>query len=287
MANAAKLLLNCSSIAAKLQRVNLLVIVEEAAEMTSRDCPSRPQRTETAYDEQFFDRLTDDSLQSARVVVPLIQELVAAKKVVDIGCGRGAWLRVFLEHGATEVMGYDGEYVEASKLLIDRSLFATVDLNKPFSVPGSFDLAVCLEVGEHLPARAARGLVANLTSVAPLVLFSAAIPNQGGTHHINEQWPSYWQNLFSQRRYRKLDPFRRFIFQDPRVASHYRQNLLLYAAEAVVEDSPAYQAEARLRDQAEMEIIHEYILSRYQSVRGLVAELPKAIWRALKNRLVQ
>jgi hypothetical protein len=60
----------------------------------------------------------------------------------------------------------------------------------------TFDLAICLEVAEHLPPEAAEGFIDSLTRLAPVVLFSAAITFQVGNQHLNGQWPDYWATLF-------------------------------------------------------------------------------------------
>jgi SAM-dependent methyltransferase len=245
----------------------------------------------TPYDDRFFARITDWSIESARVVVPLVMRLVAPRSVVDVGCGQGAWLRCFQECGVSEVRGLDGDYVDRKKLLVDSRSFQMTDLARPFSIGGRYDLALCLEVAEHLPARAASRLVRVLTDSAPVVLFSAAVPGQGGTRHLNEQWPSYWKHLFDRRGFVRLDPIRRHVWQDERVGWWYRQNLFLFASPAAIGASPALAEEARkaqaLGGEGALDCISSRILARYTSVGGLLSQLPGAIWRALSNRLVK
>ena len=144
--------------------------------------------TATHYNNAFFDAHVEGSLPLARVVSEVLLKLILPRTVVDVGCGRGAWLKAFEEQvNGLEVTGIDGDYVDWSKLLIDNERFVTADLSRLVRIDGRYDLALCLEVAEHLPTRSASGLVAALTSCAPLVLFSAAIPGQGGTHHVNER----------------------------------------------------------------------------------------------------
>src|SRR5271154_6290276 len=104
--------------------------------------------------------------------------------------------------GSRRFAALDGTYVDASKLLIDKAYFSAVDLRKPLSIDGHFDLALCLEVAEHLPVQRATNLVKTLTTAAQVVLFSAGIPGQGGTGHVNEQWPKYWRQLFEAEGFR-------------------------------------------------------------------------------------
>jgi hypothetical protein len=85
-----------------------------------------------------------------------------------------------------------------------------------------------LEVAEHLEPAAAEQLIDNLARLASVVLFSAAIPNQGGEHHVNEQWPTYWTERFQARDYAALDPFRRFLWERTDVEWWYAQNMMLF-----------------------------------------------------------
>ena len=113
-------------------------------------------------------------------MVPLVLQLLPVRSVVDVGCGDGSWLVVFRKLGVKEILGIDGEYVDPGLLQIPQDCFQAFDLAKPFSLGRVFDLAVSLEVAEHLPAECAPGFVECLTRLAPSVLFSAAIPFQGG-----------------------------------------------------------------------------------------------------------
>jgi hypothetical protein len=69
--------------------------------------------------------------------------------------------------------------------------------------------------------------VENLCGISDLVFFSAAIPGQGGTHHVNERWLSYWEDLFAARGYRVFDALRNTNWHDQRVEWWYRQNAVL------------------------------------------------------------
>jgi len=180
------------------------------------------------YDEAYFDEQVDGSLRSARVVVPLVVDRVKPRSVIDVGCGSGAWLRAFKENGVSRVRGIDN--ARYSGLLIDSSEFDEVDLKQPFRGELQYDLAISLEVAEHLPSQVSTDFVSSLTALAPVILFSAAIPGQGGVCHINEQWPSYWQELFRNCGYRRLDPIRAHIWNDNRVEWYYRQNLFVYVS---------------------------------------------------------
>jgi len=242
------------------------------------------------YDDAFFDSLTEGSLQSARVVVPILLNVIDPKSVIEVGCGRGAWLKAFQENGIDLIRGIDGPWMDQSRLLIDKADFRIADLSQRFGIDGQYDLAVCLEVVEHLPAKAGQFLILQLTRTAPLVLFSAAIPGQGGVGHVNEQWPDYWKCVFSEFGFRRLDPIRRQVMQDSRVEWWYRQNITLFASDDAIAKSPTLQAVER-EGGAELEWIHKdivkAILARYAdhtSLRRILKELPRAALRAIKHR---
>jgi hypothetical protein len=239
------------------------------------------------YNESFFDAQVQGALDSARLVVPAVLRFVQPRRVLDVGCGRGAWLRAFKEAGVEHVQGLDGDYVRPESLLIDPADFRATDLGQPFVVDERVDMAVCLEVAEHLPASAAPGLVRSLTAAAPLVLFSAAIPGQGGTNHINEQPPAYWQALFAAHDFTRLDLLRPLIWQDPRIDFWYRQNILFYAApEALQRWEALRMAAAQTRD-SELELVHRKFLRGPDDdwLVDLLHRLPRALVRAIRNRV--
>lgn len=244
-----------------------------------------------SYNEDFFENELGGSLQSARLIVPIVLDLVKPASVVDVGCGRGAWLRAFKENGVSLIKGIDGDYVDRSRLLVSRDCFDAVDLNQQFTIGGKYDLAVCLEVVEHLSERQSRFLIKGLTEAAPIVLFSAAIPGQEGTNHINEQWPAYWQAIFAERGFRRLDPIRRHIWQDVRIEWWYRQNIVLYAsAEAIASSKSLKAVEDESTSNGDLEWVHIDIFNRHVSrtstLRGIAREIPIAVWRKVKRHLV-
>jgi hypothetical protein len=92
------------------------------------------------------------------------------------------------------------------------------DLRESVTITRTFDLAVSLEVAEHLPPERGEGFVEDLCRLAPVVLFSAAVPGQGDpkhTGHLNERWQSYWASLFHERGYERAECVRPAIWEDP------------------------------------------------------------------------
>ncbi|HYV35954.1 MAG TPA: methyltransferase domain-containing protein [Gemmataceae bacterium] len=237
------------------------------------------------YDAKFFDTVTEGSLRSARVIAPMLMRLLCPHSIVDIGCGRGPWLKAFQEAGVENLTGLDGSHVDRATLLIDQLQFIPTDLSKPFIIGCNADLALCLEVAEHLPHRMSLNLISALTGAAPAVLFSAAIPGQGGTCHINEQWPYYWAGLFEKKNYVRIDCIRPKIAQERAVDWWYRQNMVLFVSQEALGKSVELQGEKQLSDELSMEFILPRVFCNYTYFSGLLRELPIAAWRAVKKRL--
>ena len=182
-----------------------------------------------SYSPEFYAEHAALSLESARRVVPIILQHFSFSSVIDVGCGAGAWLKAFKENGLKDVLGIDSDYVPESSLLINSTEFLRADLTQPIEVGRRFDLAVSLEVAEHLPAEVAMSFAESLTRLAPLVIFSAAYPGQGGTNHINEQWPGYWKRLFAELGYNRHDLLRPLIWRDAAVSAWYRTNIFVFS----------------------------------------------------------
>lgn len=182
------------------------------------------------YTGSFFDAIRSGSQSSAAAVVPLIiGHLGAVESVIDVGCGEGWWGHEFTKHlpWTITAVGIDGEYVDSAVIPMQ-----AVDLAHPFAMGRTFDLAVCLEVAEHLPPERAAGFVADLCALAPVVVFSAAMPRQGGVGHVNCQSPAYWADLFREHGYGWEDPIRQRVWQDPAVEPWYASNLLIFTKHA-------------------------------------------------------
>lgn len=164
--------------------------------------------------------------RAARVVVPHLMERFAPERVLDVGCGLGTWIRVFADHGC-QVLGLEGDWLPRDLVDVPDAWIRTVDLEGEVEDPGVFDLALSLEVAEHLSPAAGDRLVALLTRCADVVVFSAAVPGQGGDNHVNEQWPAYWQERFARHGFSFEDTLRERFWDEEDVEWWYRQNLFV------------------------------------------------------------
>jgi 2-polyprenyl-3-methyl-5-hydroxy-6-metoxy-1,4-benzoquinol methylase len=190
------------------------------------------------YNQTFFEQIRDGSFRSAENVIPIVLEFTGKiESVLDVGCGVGTWLAAFAKAGVETLTGLDGSYVNRDMLYIPKSCFVPTDLQEPFDLGRKYDLVVSLEVGEHLPAECARQYVSSMCAHGDLILFSAAIPGQGGMNHINEAYPSYWAALFAECECYPIDRIRRRIWNNSEIEIFYRQNILLFARKG----SPVYQ----------------------------------------------
>ena len=202
------------------------------------------------YSEGFYKSLDNEAKSKSSMYleyyIPLLRGICNIHSVIDVGCGIGILLDSFLSIGVEQVVGIDG-YGGGDLLQIPRESFISFDLSKidteygelEKQIPSSrFDLAVSLEVGEHLPDYCAESLIRLLTSYSDLVLFSAAIPGQCGDGHINEQWPSYWEKLFKKQGYIRVDYFRKDSWDERNIAGYYRQNIYIYVKEDMISNYP-------------------------------------------------
>lgn len=180
------------------------------------------------YDEDFYGAEKECSKNSAGILIPYILERLNCRTVVDFGCGVGECLNVVKQcAGIEKVMGIDGEWVR-EYLEIAQEEFFGCDLTQEIDLKEKYDLAICLEVAEHLPEKSARTFISNLVRHADVILFSAAIPYQGGMYHVNEQYPSYWKKIFSELDFLMCDCIRSRFWNEERINGYYRQNIFIY-----------------------------------------------------------
>ena len=182
------------------------------------------------YDKKFYENNKNNAkLRSVDIVLAEVLTIIpACHSAVDFGCATGTWLKGLEKYDITDIRGYDGKWVDQSKLLIQKEAFFEIDFDKPMEIDRKFDLAISIEVGEHLHESSADSFIENITKSADFVLFSAAIPYQGGKNHVNEQWPEYWDKKFNRFGYVCIDSIRKKLWNNYEVIDFHRQNILFF-----------------------------------------------------------
>lgn len=220
---------------------------------------------DTAYGPEFFAGIDAGSRRSAQIVVPLILELFQPQSLLDMGGGAGHWAAEARARGVRDVLTVDGPWVPPSARATPPDCFLEHDLSRPLTLARRFDVALCLEAAEHLPASVGAQLVQTLTEAAPVVVFSAAMPGQGGDGHVNEQLASYWARLFEKRGYGCYGDLRRRIWNDPLVEVWYRQNLLCFIRSPDIDRWGAQLGAPISADDPLLDIAHPELVTRHAS----------------------
>lgn len=229
---------------------------------------------EHVYSGGFYDYIDAGSRASARTVARLLKGEMAIDSLLDVGAGHGAWAAEWIAAGVPDVLAVDGDYVARDRLAIPAGRFQPHDLSQPLDLGRRFDLVQSLEVAEHLPADKADVFVETLARHGDVVLFSAAVPHQGGEHHVNEQPLGYWRAKFARLGYRPYDFVRPRIASDAEVMPWYRFNTLIYANEAGATRLSTSILATKVPDEASVEVSGDL---RWRTRRALVRLIPPAL----------
>jgi SAM-dependent methyltransferase len=180
--------------------------------------------------QQKNNKLKDDS---AKIVTDFLFQLFKPKSVVDIGCGTGLLLKHFRNKGC-EILGYEGKWINTELIEenISNNMVKIIDFeNLEKNNIVKHDLCLCLEVAEHVSSKQAENFVKFISQHSNLLIFSAAIPNQGGVNHINEQWSDYWDSKFLKLGYVKYDILRPILWSQENITWPHKQNMVVYLHE--------------------------------------------------------
>jgi len=188
----------------------------------------RKKELEHFYNKNFYKAQVHGSTRSARIILGMLFQVYRPKSVIDVGCGVGSWLFVAESFGCKVLSGLDGHWINEKSLLSKNVHFKKVNFEEDFTITNKYDLAISVEVAEHIPESRAKLFVKTLCDTSDVVLFSAAIRDQGGVNHINEQWQSYWIALFDSNGYECFDSFRSAIWNNDQIELCYRQNIFLF-----------------------------------------------------------
>ena len=230
------------------------------------------------YSGDFYSYIDAGSRRSARIVAGMLMREMKIASLLDVGAGHGAWAAEWLKAGAKTVLAVDGEYVRRDQLAVPAKSFRAHDLATPLDVKKRFDLVQSLEVAEHLPGDKADLFVDNLARHGDVILFSAAVPHQGGEHHVNEQPPEYWRSKFAARGYAVFDFLRPRLAGRRDVMPWYRFNSYIYANAAGAKRLSQAMRASRVPDDRKLEIGGDFAWAmRRTAVRLIPRRLVKPI----------
>ncbi len=197
-----------------------------------------PDAQTHVYDDKFFDYVEIGSRRSAEVVIPFLRRYLPVSSMLDVGCGRGVWVEEWHRSGVEDAFGVDGAYIDPDRLAVPATHLIALDLSLPFRLERRFDLVQSLEVAEHIPASKADTFIDNLVAHGDVIMFSAAVPGQGGEFHVNEQPYEYWRDKFAFRGFALFDFVRPNISTIREVEPWYRYNTFLFVRKNALERMP-------------------------------------------------
>lgn len=226
------------------------------------------------YNDDFYAYISQGSRASANVVIPLMLSNIDIDSVLDVGAGNGSWLAAWLDAGVADALAVDGDYVDRTKLAIPADRFQPHDLARPLDLGRRFGLVQSLEVAEHLAEDRADSFVETLARHGDVVMFSAAVRNQGGEYHVNEQPPEYWRRKFAARGYTCFDWLRPQLVNHGEVKPWYRFNTLIYANEAGQKRLSQSILEARVAEGSEVPMCGNLA---WNARRAAVALIPQGL----------
>lgn len=209
------------------------------------------------YDTRFFQGNRDDR-KLASVKTVLNEAMIFLPEIhsaVDFGCGVGTWLAGLQNFGVSEIKGFDGNWVNRDLLVIPQDCFEEVDFDKEVKLNKKYDLAVSIEVAEHLLEKSAKSFIKTLTNASDIILFSAAIPGQGGDNHVNEQWPEYWNKLFNENGFIAVDCLRKRLWDKEDILEFHSQNIMFFVRNSKQAEIKATEGDFCI-DRAPMPIIN-------------------------------
>ncbi len=216
------------------------------------------------YTEAFYSELISEKMvYSAETILSVaLAKIPPVSSAIDIGCGLEIWLKTVLKlnNQKVDILGIDGPWIKPDWLVIPKEKFLAIDfsLETP-RIDRKYDIAISLEVAEHLPPEKAGVFISFLTSTSDFVLFSAAIPFQGGTNHLNERWQAYWADLFEQKGYVPIDLIRPTLWNDDKISIHYRQNTILYVRKERAKEIKA----PSLHDRQILSLVHPELYTKH------------------------
>ena len=217
------------------------------------------------YDKNYYKKHEIGSYHSAFRILKYVKSFIDFHSAVDLGCGMGTWCKSLIDLGIQDYFAIDNHEYDSTYMLISAEKYMHFDLSHPLSLSRRFDLAISVEVGEHIDKQYSDIYIRNLCLSSDIVLFSAALSNQGGTGHINEQPSTYWENIFTKYGYRAIDCIRPYFWNDEQIEIWYRNNCIIYMNPASFEKYFCYIPEIKYP----LNIVHPSMLKRILHKKGI------------------
>lgn len=236
------------------------------------------------YSKKFYENYEKNKQYTAELVLDFFIKTFNSKSIIDFGCGTGIWLAV-AENKVDKVLGIDGDYIDKNMLQISEKDFLTFDLEyiDDLEIHEHFDLAISLEVAEHISRDKAETFCRKIMEVSDVIIFSAAIPGQGGVHHVNEQWPHFWQSIFEKYGYSCIDCVRDILWNDEYIPTYYKQNMLCFVNSEIMDRGGAQLLQNQVKCGSRLDCVHPEQFTRVQKNYEVLCKMMQVSKDMVKN----
>lgn len=218
------------------------------------------------YNANYYKKHETGSYQSAIQILEYLNSFIDFNSVIDFGCGMGTWCKALNNLGVKNFLGIDKHHYDPAYMLIPADKYIQFDLRRPLELIRRVDMAISVEVAEHVNSEYSDIFIKNLCSCSEIVLFSAAITYQGGTGHVNEQSCTYWEKIFNGHGYKAIDCIRPYFWNNNQVEIWYKNNCVLYIAQHTYENIFAQIPQ----NTYPLDIIHPSMLNRILKKKGVL-----------------
>ncbi|MEM8591246.1 MAG: methyltransferase domain-containing protein [Pseudomonadota bacterium] len=242
------------------------------AQTSAGEMPEAVDEAEAVHLKMFsgHDKGRDRRLQNGQYLADVLFPLLKPGTVIDLGCGLGYFLKAMADYGA-EVSPVDNAWVKDLNVEVALEKYRFHDLDTPYADTKRYDLATSFEVAEHLKPERSEAFVEELCALSDVVAFSAAIPGQGGSGHINLRWQSEWATLFEAQGYKCFDAIRSRMAEREDAFFWFRQNAYLFIKDGT--PVPEGVAGTQIAPQAANVISRNFYNRRMKGAQRQIAKL--------------
>lgn len=184
-----------------------------------------------SYSDTYFDKHEMAARNSARQVVPFVMSVLRPTSIADVGCGSGQWTKEFISNGVRKAYAFDAFASPCWGVTANSVEFQKIDLENRVADFPDVELVCWLEVAEHLSESSCSRILSDIVERTDAILFSCALPGQGGTGHISERRLSDWVSDFEEVGFCCEDILRPRFWNDEDISWWYRQNTVIFVKE--------------------------------------------------------